>query len=96
MHEIVACADYLRDGALNDTLAVAKMWYTLQDDDPFMGNRQKRIVERMDEYHLRHRRNFLISPARQDPFADGRSQVVYMCFVVGSPNIDIGGVCIVV
>ena len=40
------------------------------DNDPFMGNRQKRIVERMDEYHLRHQKNFFISPARQDPFAD--------------------------
>lgn len=43
-----------------------------QAEDPFAGNRQKRILERYDEYHMRHRRNFLISPARHDPFSDGK------------------------
>ena len=43
-------------------------------EDPFAGTRQKRILERYDEYHLRHRRNFIISPARYDPFAnDGKT-----------------------
>ncbi len=41
--------------------------------DPFAENRQRRIIERMDEYHLRMRRNYLITPPRQDPFADGKS-----------------------
>lgn len=43
-----------------------------QPDDPFAANRQKRILERMDDYHLRQRRHLFYSPMRQDPFADGR------------------------
>ena len=42
-----------------------------QLDDPFAANRQKRILERMDDYHLRQRRHLFYSPMRQDPFADG-------------------------
>lgn len=40
-----------------------------QAEDPFAGSRPKRILERYNEYHMRHQRNFIISPPRRDPFA---------------------------
>lgn len=41
-------------------------------EDPFAAHKRQRIVDRMDEYHQRQMRHMLISPAREDPFADGR------------------------
>lgn len=39
--------------------------------DPLVdANKQKQIASRLDEYHQRQWKNFIISPARQDPFAD--------------------------
>lgn len=39
--------------------------------DPFAQHRQPTIAEREDEYRAR-RRQMVISPPRNDPFADGR------------------------
>ncbi len=40
--------------------------------DPLLETQQGRIIaNRHDEYHNRQYRNMMISPARQDPFADG-------------------------
>jgi len=45
--------------------------------DPFAQHRQPTIAEREDEYRAR-RRQMVISPPRNDPFADGRfSRVLY-------------------
>ena len=50
----------------------------MQDYDPFAGNRAARIAEREDEYRAR-RRMMIISPARHDPFADGK--IVWTLFL---------------
>ena len=36
------------------------------------GSRKERVSDRHDEYHERQRRHFLMSPARLDPFMDGK------------------------
>ena len=38
---------------------------------------QKRIFNRQDEYHRGQYRSMMISPARPDPFADGRYRVCF-------------------
>ena len=49
--------------------------------DPFAQHRQPTIAEREDEYRAR-RRQMVISPPRNDPFADGRCpEVIHPCFV---------------
>ena len=49
-----------------------------QASDPLVdANKQKQIASRLDEYHQRQWKNFIISPARQDPFADGKT--VFTC-----------------
>ena len=49
--------------------------------DPFAQHRQPTIAEREDEYRAR-RRQMVISPPRNDPFADGRCpDVIHPCFL---------------
>lgn len=45
----------------------------LQESDPLAMNKQRQIMNRMDEYHRRVASTFLYSPVRQDPFADGKA-----------------------
>lgn len=43
-----------------------------QDYDPFAEHRPKKVRDRDNDYQKQKRPNMMISPARYDPFADGR------------------------
>jgi len=43
----------------------------LQNHDPFADTRRKRIADQQDDYHKRQHRHMLISPPRNDAFAEG-------------------------
>ena len=44
--------------------------------DPLLeAQKRRQIAGRLDEYHQRQFKSFIYSPARQDPFADGKSTV---------------------
>ena len=48
----------------------------------FAEHKQPTIAEREDEYRAR-RRNMIISPARNDPFADGRLIMCRFFYTIG-------------
>lgn len=49
-----------------------------ESDDLLERTKQRRIVTRQDEYHKNMYKSMMISPARLDPFVDGKGLLCYV------------------